>query len=139
MNQKLKIFTDGGSRGNPGKAGVGIHVVGLDNKIVYQQSTFLGRKTNNEAEYLGFLLSLKWLETYLKTTKVDSIEWFLDSKLVVEQISHRWKIKEGRLLQLAGQCWQQLQTLTCSHTINHISREKNAQADQLANQAMDQS
>ena len=150
MSKTLKIYTDGGARGNPGIAGIGIYVTDEIGELVYEQATFLGKKTNNEAEYMGFLLSAKWLvnEFLVKnevgeggdttsTFKPTQIKWFLDSKLVVEQLNKRWKIKEPRLKLLAEECWQFLDELPHPFTINHIPREKNAEADALANQAMD--
>lgn len=150
MSKTLKIYTDGGSRGNPGMAGVGIYVTDEANKVVYKQASYLGIKTNNESEYEGFLLSAKWLinefltkETIevegdiKKTFKPKKIEWYLDSKLVVEQLNKNWKIKEPRLRLLAQQCWEQLSALPHPFTIQHVLRNKNGEADALANLAMD--
>lgn len=142
MQKILKIHTDGGSRGNPGIAGVGIFVTDQAGQVLYEQATFLGEKTNNESEYTGFLLSAQWLvNTFLpeekKSFQPDKIEWYLDSKLVVEQLNKRWKIKEDRLLELAQQCWKALEALPYPFEITHVPRAKNAEADKLANQAMD--
>jgi ribonuclease HI len=134
--KKLKIFTDGGSRGNPGPAGIGVWVE-TDKDAVFKQSLYIGRATNNEAEYRAFLASLNWLEQYLLTNKVSGVEWFLDSKLVVEQINQNWKIKEERLRKIARQCWQKLAGLNVDYKIKHVLREKNKQADLLVNQAID--
>lgn len=135
----LKIYTDGGSRGNPGIAGGGIYIT-LDNKAVLKQSLCLGKKTNNEAEYLSFLAALLWLKKQNKkfgTEKFTDVEMFLDSKLVVEQINKQWKIKEPRLAKLAQKCWEIMDKLPYSFKISHVRRELNKHADELANVAMD--
>jgi probable phosphoglycerate mutase len=106
-------------------------------KTLAELSKPLGSATNNEAEYQGVLLSLTWVEkqTWQPT---DNLSYKLDSLLVVQQLSHNWKIKELRLKTLAEQVWQKLHTLPCRVSFNHIPRAQNARADQLANQAMDQ-
>jgi ribonuclease HI len=134
---KLKIYTDGGSRGNPGPAGIGVYVIDQQQQVVFSQALFIGRATNNESEYKAFLASLEWLEEYSKNTSVESIEWFLDSKLVVEQINKNWKIKEDRLKNLAKQAWEHLSSINCKYEIKHVRREYNKDADGLVNQALD--
>jgi len=133
----LKIYTDGGSRGNPGPAGIGVYVINQQQEVVYTESKYIGRATNNESEYKAFLASLEWLKTYLKSTSIDRVEWFLDSKLVVEQVKRNWKIKESRLLEFAQQAWSSLSSLNCEFEIFHVKRELNKQADALVNEALD--
>jgi probable phosphoglycerate mutase len=69
--------------------------------------------------------------------KPSKIIWKLDSKLVVEQLSKKWKIKEPRMQDLAKKCWMLLQKLPCAYQFNHIPREENKEADALVNQALD--
>jgi ribonuclease HI len=133
---KLKIFTDGGSRGNPGIAGGGV-VVKQQNEIVFEKSIFFGQKTNNESEYMAFLAALEWLEKFSKENKIEEVEFFLDSKLVVEQINQNWKVKEPRLREFVGKALVKLEALPYSKKISHIVRKYNSEADALANQAMD--
>ncbi|MFA6814616.1 MAG: ribonuclease HI family protein [Candidatus Pacebacteria bacterium] len=139
MAKKIKVYTDGGSRGNPGKAGAGVYIEDELGKEFYRESKFLGRKTNNEAEYLAFLMAVDCLLRFeLKNPGlIESAEFFLDSKLVVEQINRRWKIKKAELRQLAESSWKNLSALPYSITIKHLLREENQTADQLANEAMD--
>jgi len=137
MLQTLTIYTDGGSRGNPGNAGVGVVVYNQAGDVVYEASQFLGIKTNNEAEYQGFLISLEWLLPYSSDHQLDKVIWKLDSKLVVEQLNKNWKIKEPRMRKLAEEIWHKMTPLSCEYTIVHIPRSENAEADALANQAMD--
>ncbi len=133
----LKIYTDGGARGNPGPAGIGVYVIDQQRQVVYMESKYIGRATNNESEYKAFLASLEWLKTYLKSMTIDKVEWFLDSKLVVEQIKRNWKVKEPRLLEFAQQAWAILSILDCEFKISHVKRELNKQADALVNEALD--
>jgi len=139
MGKKIKIYTDGGSRGNPGIAGVGIYIEDAAGKEIYHEAKFLGTKTNNEAEYLAFLEALNFLLRYeIKNPGlIESAEFFLDSKLVVEQISRRWKIKKAELRELAEAAWKNLSSLPYPTSIKHLLRENNKIADQLANEAMD--
>jgi ribonuclease HI len=133
----LKIYTDGGSRGNPGPAGIGVYVINQQREVVYSESKYISRATNNESEYKAFLASLEWLETYVKSTPIDRVEWFLDSKLVVEQVKRNWKVKEPRLLEFAKQAWSILSPLNCEFEISHVKRELNKEADALVNEALD--
>lgn len=139
---ELLIFTDGGSRGNPGAAAIGVFVttkVTPDQtpEVIYQYGAYVGFATNNEAEYEAFLTSLKWLTEYLTNHQVQRVTWQLDSKLVVEQLNKNWKIKEDRLRLKAQECWQLLTALSLPYSITHIPRELNHEADRLVNQALD--
>ncbi len=134
---KLTIHTDGGSRGNPGIAGIGINVVDEQGNTVFEASQLLGTATNNEAEYTAFKVSLEWLLPYSQRNQVSQITWQLDSKLVVEQLNKNWKIKEPRMQQFAHHIWELLAQLVVPYSIEHVRREMNQRADELANQAMD--
>lgn len=140
MREKIIVFTDGGSRGNPGKAGVGIYITNATGEEIYKDFKFLGIKTNNEAEYLALHLALNYLKINLSENAQvkPEIVFKLDSKLVVEQMNKKWQIKEARLRELAVANWQILESLPCfSYEFKHIPREENKMADLLANQAMD--
>lgn len=133
---QLTIHTDGGSRGNPGAAGAGVVVLQAE-KEIYAAGFSLGVKTNNEAEYLAVIKALEWLTDFSRTQAVKSVQFVLDSKLVVEQLSHHWKIKEPRLKPLAQECWQRIASLPCLVEFTHVLRHNNTRADELVNQAMD--
>lgn len=133
---QIFINTDGGSRGNPGHAGIGVSVSTIDGEILHEECRYLGIRTNNEAEYQAVIDSLHWLIN--SDIKSENIVWRLDSMLVVEQLSRRWKIKEARLQELAAVCWQLLTQLNTPHRFQYVPRAENARADALANQAMDQ-
>lgn len=134
---KLQIYTDGGARGNPGPAGIGIYVLDQDLKPIFSASDYIGTATNNEAEYKAFLVSLAWLKDYSQTHQIDVVESFLDSKLVVEQINKNWKVKEPRMQKFAKQAWEIIAGFNFDYQIYHVRREKNKEADALVNQALD--
>jgi len=138
MREKIIIFTDGGSRGNPGLAGAGVFITDESGREIYREQSFLGLKTNNEAEYLALNLALRYLQKYLKDKANKQLIFKLDSKLVVEQMNKNWQIKEARLRALAEKNWQILSTIPhSSYVITYIARLENKMADLLANQAMD--
>jgi ribonuclease HI len=130
-----QIYTDGGSRGNPGLS-AGAFVVYKQSQLIFEQGEFFGIKTNNEAEYLAVLASLNWLKT--QPSLPSSATWYLDSKLVVEQISLRWRIKHPHLLPLHHSCLQLLKKIfpQKTFTFTHIPRCQNARADELLNQIL---
>lgn len=145
----LTIFTDGGSRGNPGPAGIGLSVISSEQEVdkqstgvqeneifVFQKA--IGEATNNEAEYRAFIASLNWLldQDLIETEK---IIWKLDSKLVVEQLNQNWKVKDARMREYAQQAWEKLDQLSLPYSILHVRRELNKRADELVNAALDQS
>lgn len=141
MREILKVYTDGGSRGNPGKAGIGVYIENEKGETVFEAKQFLGLKTNNEAEYLAFIRAVKFLQNYcsdaIEVGREIIIEFYSDSKLVVEQLNKNWKIKEPRLQELSKEAWLILASLPYSYRIQHILRAGNKRADLLANLAMD--
>lgn len=134
---KLKVFTDGGSRGNPGIAGIGIHIVDGSDNLVLDDFKFLGVSTNNVAEYEALLKAIRWLNEFKNENQIDEVEFYLDSQLVVEQVKKNWKINQDHLKDLANMVWDELRKLNLPYSISHVRREKNKTADMLANQAMD--
>lgn len=134
---QLKIFTDGGSRGNPGISGIGLHVVDAQDQTVYDYCAFLGENTNNVAEYQGLIQAISWLKKFAQDNEVKEVSFLLDSQLVVEQVKKNWKINQEHLRDLAKKVWQLLAELSVPYSFQHVRREKNSVADMLANQAMD--
>lgn len=135
---QLVIHTDGGSRGNPGPAALGVWVGTPSGDELHSFHQFLGTGTNNEAEYEGILASLTWLLSSPLLASATDITWKLDSMLVVEQLNRRWKIKEPRIQTKAQRCWDLLATLTVPYSIVYVPRAENKQADALVNQALDE-
>lgn len=129
---KAVLHTDGGARGNPGPAGVGIVLRSPDGNLLAQVGRSIGEATNNVAEYQALILGL---ETALEHG-VTEIEIEADSELVVAQVKGEWKIKNDRLRSLAAKA-ESLMGKFDSASIVHVPREENADADALANEAMD--
>ena len=129
---RLKIFTDGGARGNPGIAGYGVYIEDENKKKIYEEGKFLGIKTNNEAEYMGLIGALTWIENNAPEAE---IEINSDSQLLVRQMKGSYKVKAPHLKIL----WATAQDLSFGKKIEYreIRRELNSKADELANLAMD--
>jgi ribonuclease HI len=129
---KLTIFTDGGSRGNPGPAGIGAIIYNDKKETVAKVSKFLGVTTNNQAEYRAIIAALHKAKE-LGGTELD---FFMDSELAVKQINREYKVKNKDLAPL----FLEINNLSLSFkklTFTHVRREYNKEADQLANEAMD--
>ncbi|MBI2448657.1 ribonuclease HI family protein [Candidatus Microgenomates bacterium] len=125
------LYSDGGSRGNPGKA-AGAFVIKKDEKIVAEGSIFLGTATNNKAEYAGLILGLEKLSSLTK----GEVRCFLDSELVVKQLKGEYRIKDEGLKPLFAKVVQ-LKNNFEKITFTHIRREKNKEADFLVNKELD--
>jgi len=130
---KLIIYTDGASRGNPGHASYGFSIRNDKGHILYEEGKYLGVATNNFAEYSAVLNALEYVVKEMK--KAGEINFLMDSKLVVEQLSRRYKIKSPNLKPLIYKI-KQLES-NFPVTYKHIKRELNKDADFLANQALD--
>lgn len=134
---RFTIFADGGSRGNPGPAGSGAVVRDEKGKTVLEVSEYLGTTTNNVAEYTAVLRALERLAVHIEgKTKDAEVSVFMDSKLVVEQMNGNWKVKHPNMKPLAASVAEEVRKFK-KVTFAHIPREKNADADALANEAMD--
>ncbi|MBO0815881.1 MAG: reverse transcriptase-like protein [Actinobacteria bacterium] len=134
MKRRLLIEADGGSRGNPGAAGYGAVVRdAATGQVLAEVSEAIGLATNNVAEYSGLLAGLR---TAGRLAPGAEAEVRMDSKLVVEQMSGRWKIKHSGLRALAAEASQAARALG-RVTYTWVPRERNTHADRLANQAMD--
>jgi broad specificity phosphatase PhoE/ribonuclease HI len=130
---KVLIEADGGSRGNPGPAGYGCVVWSADHQTVLaEHRQAIGITTNNVAEYRGLIAGLE----EARRLGADEVDVSMDSKLVVEQLSGRWKVKHPGLAELNQQA-RALASTFDSVTYQWIPREQNAYADRLANEAMD--
>ena len=133
INDKFFIgYFDGASRGNPGLAGAGAWISdGNSDEPIWENSNALGKKTNNEAEYIALIDLLN--EFYKRGIKKAIVRG--DSKLVIEQMSGGWKVREPRLVELYKQA--KLLAEDMYLTYEWISRTKNLHADYLSNKAID--
>jgi ribonuclease HI len=124
------IYADGASRGNPGKAAYGL-IIHQPDKIL-RLGRYLGKATNNEAEYQALLAALKWASDH----GVAKVTYYSDSKLVVEQINGRYKVKHPNLRGLFLEALA-LKRRVGEFNVFHIRRENNTEADDLVNEILD--
>jgi len=126
-------YFDGASRGNPGEAGAGACIVDFDKgQILWKEFKYLGKRTNNEAEYEALILLLR----ELLNRKLYNCVVKGDSKLVVNQMLGNWKIREPRLLPLAEEALFLIDKTKAR--LQWIPRQENSLADSLSNQAIDE-
>lgn len=129
----LVIRTDGGARGNPGPAGIGVVIEDAKGKVLEEHAKFLGVKTNNQAEYEAVILGLQ----RAKHLKADSAEVVADSELVIKQANGEYKVKHVNIKPLFAQV-QDLVRQIGSVKFKHVKRAQNEHADALSNKAMDE-
>lgn len=133
---KFIIFTDGASRGNPGETSYGFSISDSDKNLIYEQGKYLGINTNNFAEYSAVLATFKYLVAEFSFDLPDELVFFMDSKLVKEQLSGRFKIKAPNLIPLINEI-KSLESRFKKVSYNHIPRAQNKVPDRLANEALD--
>jgi ribonuclease HI len=129
----FSLFTDGACRGNPGRGGAGAVLIGRDGEIVGTAKKFLGHCTNNIAEYRALILGL---ETAIER-RTPAISIYLDSELLVRQIQGIYRVKNPDLKPLMLEIRELLDRFD-TWKIEHVPRSKNALADRLANEAIDE-
>lgn len=138
----MYINTDGGSRGNPGPAAIGVVFYNSDGMVIHQYKQCIGEGTNNEAEYRAIIQALKILK---------KSDWFisanlaekevicrLDSQLVVEQINGRYKVKKDHLGKFITEIKELLSDINFKISFTYVPREQNKLADKLVNEALDE-
>lgn len=131
------IHTDGGSRGNPGQAATGFVIQTDDGSVVVEKGKKIGVTTNNVAEYSAVIAAINYLlESPVTPTLA---RFFLDSKLVVEQINGNYQIKQPHLQSLCMEIHKLLKRLPYPTVFSHVPRKENARADLLVNLALDSS
>ena len=128
------MYTDGGSRGTPGPAGIGVWLETLNKKY----AEYIGEKTNNEAEYEALIFGLKKIKQLVGQEKMKkiSVECFLDSELVVRQLNHEYRLKDERIQKFFIEIWNIMLDFKAV-SFQHVLREKNKIADSLVNEALD--
>ncbi|MBP8605224.1 MAG: phosphoribosylglycinamide formyltransferase [Phycisphaerae bacterium] len=133
MGQQVELFTDGGSRGNPGPAAAAFILKDENGRSILARGLFLGQTTNNIAEYTAVKEGL----TAAQQQGARSIRLFSDSQLLVRQLNGQYKVRSSNLRSLYGDCMNLLKSFD-SWQVNYIPRERNTEADTLVNRAMDQ-
>ncbi len=132
QNKLLIINTDGGARGNPGPAGIGLVIKDEQGNLLYSFGAFIGETTNNVAEYSALIKALEESVNLGAT----AVRIQMDSELIVKQMQGIYKIKQPALQELAAKVITLLKKFK-SYTFLHVRREFNKEADALVNQALD--
>jgi len=137
--QALLIFTDGGARGNPGPAAIGFIIKDNYGEVLVELGKFIGRATNNVAEYQAVIEALTWLKNNYQRKELSNyqINFFLDSNLVVNQLNGRFKIKDAKLKNLIIKVRCLEKEINGKIFYHFIPRQKNHHADFLVNQTLD--
>ena len=131
----LIIYTDGGARGNPGPAGAGVVIYqekGDGEELAEQFGKYIGEQTNNVAEYTALLLAIQ----RAREVGATSVDFMMDSELVVKQMRREYKVKEPNLAVFFTKVWNETAHFK-KVTFTHIPREKNKAADKMVNEAID--
>lgn len=142
MTNRIYINTDGGSRGNPGPAAIGVVFCNEEEKVIHKYKESIGAATNNEAEYtaiiraLGILSKSEWLKE--NGNDKTEVHCRLDSQLVTEQITGGYRVKQEHLQILNTELKKLINDLKIKIFFHHIPREENKLADALVNEALDQ-
>ncbi len=137
--KKFIIYTDGGSRGNPGRAAVGVVICNEKGQAIKKYGEYLGDLlTNNEAEYLAVISALRKFKTVIGRSLCDiaDVEVRSDSEFLVKQMNALYKVQDEKIQKLFIQVWN-FQMDFKSLKFKHIPREKNKEADRLVNEALD--
>jgi ribonuclease HI len=137
--KKIIIYTDGGSRGNPGRAAIGAVFCNEKEQVIKRYGEYLGDNiTNNEAEYQAIILSLKKLKSLIgkKLAENTDVEIRCDSEFAVKQMNGEYKVLDEKIQPLFLDVWN-LRLDFMSVKFKHINRERNKEADRLVNEALD--
>jgi ribonuclease HI len=130
-NKKLFLYTDGGSRGNPGPSGIGVIVLDAKRKKIKETSKYIGETTNNVAEYSALVCGLE----EARALGADEIVVYMDSELLAKQLNGEYRVKDENMKVLFEKALGILKNFE-SFEIKHIAREKNKEADRLVNRAI---
>ncbi len=138
MTKSINVFTDGGSRGNPGPSAIGVYIEDNNGKEIAGFGKRTGIATNNTAEYKAVVEALSWIGLHKKAlSEVETINFFLDSSLVCSQINGLFKIKNANLRNYLYKIRELENNINYKIYYRYIPREKNKRADRLVNHALD--
>jgi ribonuclease HI len=130
---RLRLYSDGAARGNPGPSGAGAVLIEPGGQVVAKLGKYLGTHTNNYAEYMGLLIGLK----HAKSLGAKEIEIFADSELLIRQLGGRYQVKSPSLRPLYEEAVKLLNDFSRVKLV-HVPREMNAAADEMSNRAIDE-
>ncbi|HET6999253.1 MAG TPA: ribonuclease HI family protein [Solirubrobacterales bacterium] len=129
---RLTVNVDGGARGNPGPAAIGVVVRDADGEVLEERGERIGRATNNVAEYKALLLGIERAAAH----GASELELVGDSELIVRQVEGRYKVKDSTMKELHAEVKRALEPFE-SWSIRHVRRADNADADRIVNEALD--
>ena len=131
--RRLRIYSDGAARGNPGEAGAGAVIMDAGGAVLARLGRYLGRQTNNVAEYQGLLLGLR----HAQELGAREVEVRADSELMIKQLRGEYQVKNAALKPLHAEALRLLRTFE-AFDLQHVPREQNALADEMSNRAIDE-
>lgn len=151
---KIIIHTDGGARGNPGEAAIGVYIQDDKGEVLAEIGKTIGRTTNNVAEYTAVIEALKWIidnrepapqagrqitnnKEQITKNNIEAIFFYLDSTLVAQQLNRIFQIKLPHLKDLALKVWDLESQINIPISYHIVRREQNREADRLVNEALD--
>lgn len=134
---KLSIYTDGGSRGNPGPAALGVYIEDENKKEVVRIGKRIGETTNNVAEYSAITEAFSWLLANKDKLSIESVSFYMDSQLAYSQIVGLYKVKNERIREFIFEIRQKEAEVGFPVYYNHVRREYNKKADMMVNLALD--
>lgn len=131
------MYTDGGARGNPGPAGIGVVIQDEMGKTLHEAKAYIGETTNNIAEYEALIRALEDLQMFGDKLKDMQVEVRMDSELIVRQMNGIYKVKEPSLKERFAKAATHRLERVPNLIFTHVRREKNKRADELVNEAID--
>jgi len=138
--KKITIYTDGGSRGNPGKAAIGVVFYNEKDQIIKKYGEYVGDNlTNNDAEYMAVIFAMKKFKSLFgkSIAEISEVEIRSDSELLVKQMNGEYKLSDEKIQKFFIEIWN-LKVEFKNVKFKHIPREKNAEADRLVNEALNE-
>ena len=130
-SKKVYIYTDGGSRGNPGPSGIGVVILDSNKTKIKEVFKYIGEATNNVAEYSALVCGLQEANSLGAT----DLTIYIDSELLVKQLSGEYKVKDANMRTLFEKSLAELKNFS-SFEVKHIERRMNKEADKLVNKAI---
>ncbi len=137
--KKVKVFTDGASKGNPGHSGIGITAYDENDFILKTYKEYTGEGTNNQAEYKALIKGIEVVRNLMEESgeSIDEIEFYSDSELIVNQVNFNYRVKEPDLALLNNKFHVLIKKLNKPYKVFYVDRTKNKNSDMLANMAID--
>jgi ribonuclease HI len=135
---KINIYTDGGSRGNPGPSALGVYIENSETKETLAKiGKTIGIQTNNFAEYSAIVEGLLWAIANKEKLKIEKLDFYMDSQLAYSQLVGLYKVKNDSIRLLVFEVRKKEAELSLPVYYHHIPREKNKKADEMVNYALD--